>query len=83
MICLWRVMDVWHKSVRQCSQYIATTLIACNTRHGRLTRGYIVNGQCGGSRMVVSLIVISRSNIAHLVLTFLIVIVSGMYCVSN
>jgi hypothetical protein len=70
MICLWRVMDVWHESIRQCSQDIATTLIACNTRHGRLTWGYIVNGQCGSRGMVVSLIVSSRSNIAHLVLTF-------------
>jgi hypothetical protein len=28
MICLRRVMDVWHKSIRQCSQDIARTLIA-------------------------------------------------------
>lgn len=70
MICLWRVMDVWHKSICQCSQDIATTLIACNTHHGRLTWGYIVNSQRGGRGMVISLIVISRSNVAHLVLTF-------------
>jgi hypothetical protein len=70
MICLRSVVDVWHKSIRQRPQDIATTLIACNTRHGRLTWGYIVNSQHRGCGMVVSLIVISRSNVAHLVLTF-------------
>lgn len=66
------MMDVWHKSIRQCSQNIACTLIACNARHGRLTWGYIVNGQSGCYRMVVRLIVIvvSCSNVAHLILTF-------------
>jgi hypothetical protein len=72
MICLWRVMYVWHKSICQCSQDIVATLIARNTHHGRLTWGYIVNSQHGSCGMVVSccLIVISRSNIAHFVLTF-------------
>jgi hypothetical protein len=65
------VVDVWHKSIRQSPQDIATTLIACNTRHGGLTWGNIVNSQHRGCGMVVSLIVIGCcSNVAHLVLTF-------------
>lgn len=78
MICLRRVMDVWHKSIRQCSQDIAGTLIACNACHRRLTWGYyIVDGQSGCCRMVVSLIVIvvSCSNVAHLILTFFLIII--------
>lgn len=33
IVRLWRVMHVWHESIRQCPQDIGRTLIACNTRH--------------------------------------------------
>lgn len=68
VICLRRVMDVWHKSICQRSQNVARTLIARNTRHW-LNGGNIVNSQCLCCGMVVSLIVSCGSDVAHFVLT--------------
>lgn len=68
VVSLWRVVYVWHESIRQRPEDIGRTLIACNTRH-RLTGWYIVNRKHWGRGVVVSLIV-SCSNIAHLILTY-------------
>lgn len=68
MIGLRRMMDVWHKSIRQRPENVGRTLIARDSRHRWLTDGYIVNGQRWGGGVVVSLNV-SRSNVSHLVLT--------------
>lgn len=68
VICLWRMVNVWHESVRQRPQDIRRTLIACNTRH-RLRDRDIVNGQRWGRGVVVSRLVIRCSNVAHFVLT--------------
>lgn len=67
MIRLWRMMDVWHKSICQRSQDVRRALIACDARH-RLNGRYIVNSQCRCRGVVVRLIV-CRSNVAHLILT--------------
>jgi hypothetical protein len=69
VIRLWRMMDVWHKSIRQRPQDVARTLIACDTRHRRAHRD-IVHRQHGRRRWVaVVRRIVGRSNVAHLILT--------------